>query len=100
MDRYSTQYIDSEEKELMESIKGIDISKYKRPTKKELNKMSRAAKAYIKKEYKMNIRISKNELSQIKARAEIEGLKYQTLVKSVLHKYVTGQLFEKKQKSG
>ena len=48
----------------------------------------------------MNIRIASSELAQIKAKAEIEGLKYQTLVKSVLHKYVTGQLVEKAKRVG
>jgi predicted DNA binding CopG/RHH family protein len=43
----------------------------------------------------MNIRISSSELNKIKQRAEIEGLKYQTFVKSVLHKYITGQLTDK-----
>ena len=48
----------------------------------------------------MNIRIAPSELAQIKAKAEREGLRYQTLVKSVLHKYVTGQLVEKTKKVG
>jgi predicted DNA binding CopG/RHH family protein len=44
----------------------------------------------------MNIRIDPLELDEIKKRAAVEGLKYQSLVKSVLHKYVTGQLIERK----
>ena len=48
----------------------------------------------------MNIRISTAELGRIKARAAREGLKYQALVKSVLHKYVTGQLVEYDKRAG
>ena len=42
----------------------------------------------------MNIRIDSFELEKIKERAAREGLRYQTFVKSVLHKYITGQLIE------
>jgi predicted DNA binding CopG/RHH family protein len=44
----------------------------------------------------MNIRIDQDELDIIKQKAAIDGLKYQTFVKSILHKYVIGQLVEKK----
>ena len=50
-------------------------------------------------ETKMNIRISSHELDKIKAIAEKEGLKYQTFIKSILHKYITGQLVEEYQES-
>jgi predicted DNA binding CopG/RHH family protein len=45
-------------------------------------------------EAKMNIRISRAELDRIKKQAAKEGLKYQSLVKSILHKYVAGQLVD------
>ena len=48
----------------------------------------------------MNIRIDANELEKIKQQAEREGLRYQTLVKSVLRKYVTGQLVERDKRAG
>ena len=44
----------------------------------------------------MNIRISSSKLDKIKAKAEQEDLKYQTFIKSILHKYITGQLKEEK----
>jgi predicted DNA binding CopG/RHH family protein len=95
MDRYDPKYIDSEERSLVESIKRTNLTRARRPSKKLQSQVRRAAKDYIEKESKMNIRIAPSELAQIKAKAEREGLKYQTLVKSVLHKYVTGQLVEK-----
>jgi len=99
MDRYDTKFIDSEEKDLASSLKGINPSMLKRPSAKLQSQFRKAAKAYVEKESKMNIRIASDELVQIKARAEQEGLKYQTLVKSVLHKYVTGQLIDRGKKA-
>ena len=98
MRSYDPKYIDSEEKRLVESIKRVDVTKLKRPPKKLQGQLRKAARAYVEKESKMNIRIAPSELAQIKAKAEREGLRYQTLVKSVLHKYVTGQLVEKNKK--
>ena len=100
MDRYDPKYIDSEERDLMEGIKKMDPRVIKRPSTIVQNRIRVAAKAYVEKESKMNIRIAQSELAQIKAKAEREGLRYQTLVKSVLHKYVTGQLVEKGKKAG
>jgi len=45
----------------------------------------------------ISLRIEGNELSKIKQKAETEGLPYQTLITSVLHKYVRGQLLDKEQ---
>lgn len=99
MDRYDPKYIDRSEKDLLEGIKKVNVAGLKRPSKKLQGQLRRAAKRYIERESKMNIRIAPSELAQIKAKAEREGLKYQTLVKSVLHKYVTGQLIEKNKKA-
>ena len=49
---------------------------------------------------KMNIRIDPFELEKIKEQAALAGLKYQTFIKSVLHKYITGQLVEKNKMAG
>ena len=100
MDRYDPQYIDQEEKEIMESIKAMDVSKLKKPLKKEQNKIKSAAKGFMKKHTKMNIRIDPFELDKIKEQADLAGLKYQTFIKSVLHKYITGQLIEKDKIAG
>ena len=44
----------------------------------------------------INIRISEHDLEQAKRRAEREGLPYQTLISSVLHKYVSDQLVDER----
>ena len=92
--RQNDSYIDSEEKALAESLESIDLARLENDTVNS-KRLQKAAKAYLKKEEaKMNIRISTKELAAIKARAEQEGLKYQTFIKSILHKYITGQLIE------
>ncbi len=90
------EFIDKEEKDIFESMNSMDHSKLKTPTEDEQNLFKIAAKKYKKKETKMNIRIDEFELGKIKDFADHEGLKYQTFVKSVLHKYITGQLIEKR----
>ena len=48
------------------------------------------AKQTLKKNRKINIRISSNDLSALQRRAAREGMPYQTLIGSVLHKYASG----------
>ncbi len=50
------------------------------------------ARNTIKKNQKINIRIADNDLSALKRRAAREGIPYQTLIRSVLHKYASGFL--------
>jgi predicted DNA binding CopG/RHH family protein len=52
------------------------------------------AKNTLKKDKRINIRISSRDLEGIQRKAIKEGLPYQSLVSSVLHKYVSGQLTE------
>ncbi len=51
-----------------------------------------SAEAAFKKDKRINIRISARDLAALQRRALQEGLPYQTLVASVLHKYVSGSL--------
>jgi len=91
-----TKYIDKDEKMLMESLDGIDLDALQNDTEN-IKTLQASAKEFVKqKETKMNIRISASELEKIKQIAELEGLKYQTFIKSVLHKYITGQLIDKR----
>ena len=48
----------------------------------------------LKKNRKINIRISENDLSALQRRAARDGIPYQTLIGSVLHKYARGFLKE------
>ena len=64
-------------------------------TRAELAKFKSAARATAIKDRRVNIRLSTGDLQDIQARALAEGLPYQTLIASVLHKYVTGRLSER-----
>ncbi len=64
-------------------------------TKAELERIKAAARATAIKDRRVNIRLSSIDLSDIQAKALEEGIPYQTLIASVLHKYVTGRLSEK-----
>jgi predicted DNA binding CopG/RHH family protein len=50
-----------------------------------------AARRYMRKDARVNIRLSTADLEMLKRRAAEEGLPYQTLIASVLHKYVSGR---------
>ena len=65
-------------------------------TKAELAKFREAARATAIKDKRVNIRLSSGDLTDIQVRALEEGMPYQTLIASVLHKYVTGRLVEPK----
>jgi len=64
------------------------------PSKAELKKFRDAARATLVKDRRVNIRLSSPVLMDIQSRAAEEGLPYQTLIASVLHKFVTGRLVE------
>lgn len=64
------------------------------PSKAKLAKFKAAASATFLKEKRINIRISTPDLMDIQARELEEGMPYQTLIASVLHKYVSGRFVE------
>ena len=63
-------------------------------SKSELAKFKAAARATAIKDKRVNIRMSSGDLNDIQVKALEEGIPYQTLIASVLHKYVTGRLAE------
>ena len=50
--------------------------------------------ARVRKSRSVNIRIAENVLEELKRRSQREGLPYQTLISSILHKYVTDRLVD------
>jgi len=66
---------------------------YRPVTKKERRKIETVL-AKIRKSRSVNIRIAENVLEEIKRRSQREGLPYQTLISSILHKYVTDRLVD------
>lgn len=64
-------------------------------TKAELVKFRAAARATAVKDKRVNIRLSSGDLQDIQVKALEQGMPCQTLIASVLHKYVTGRLTER-----
>ncbi len=64
-------------------------------SKDELTRIRAAARATATKDKRVNIRLSSGDLNDIQVKALQEGIPYQTLIASVLHKYVTGRLHER-----
>ena len=64
-------------------------------SKEELEQIRESARATATKDQRINIRLSAGDLRDIQVKAMQEGMPYQTLIASVLHKYVTGRLAEK-----
>lgn len=88
LDAHEREVLDAYEKGKLKSI----------ATKAEIEKLKAAARATAIKDRRVNIRLSSIDLSDIQVKALEEGVPYQTLIASVLHKYVTGRLSEKSQR--
>lgn len=84
LDRYEEEVLKAFDKGRLASV----------ATKSELGRLRAGARATAVKDKRVNIRLSSMDLQDIQARALQEGLPYQTLIASVLHKYVTGRLQE------
>jgi predicted DNA binding CopG/RHH family protein len=65
-----------------------------RNQKGEIARLRAAAETTLLKNKRVNIRISSRDLEGLQSRAAEEGVPYQTLMASVLHKFVSGRLVE------
>ena len=65
---------------------------------KNLREMQTAAKAHVerqKKEARVNLRLEDADVERFRQMAKREGMGYQTLMVSILHKYAQGNLVDK-----
>lgn len=85
--------IDHDESDLLQAFEQGQLKSI--ATKSELARFKAAARATALKNRRVNIRLSSGDLSDIQVKALEEGVPYQTLIASVLHKYVTGRLTER-----
>ena len=83
--------LDREEKELLDSIQKGEWAPVAN-MKDMIDKYAKYAKNTLKKDQRISIRISKQDLIGIQSKAVDEGIPYQTLVTSLVHKYVSGHL--------
>ena len=83
--------IDQEEKELMELIERDEWQPVKN-IEPEKEKAMAAARNTLKKDKRINLRLTQKDYYQIQIKAIEEGLPYQTLISSLVHKYLNGSL--------
>jgi predicted DNA binding CopG/RHH family protein len=83
-DSYEVEILEAYERGALKSV----------ASKAELSEFRAAARATAIKDRRVNIRLSSSDLHDIQVKALEEGMPYQTLIASVLHKYVTGRLTE------
>lgn len=85
--------LDQEERELLEAF---ETGEFKRASHAEniQKRHQEYAEAMFKKDARINVRLSSKDLRGLQKKALSEGIPYQTLVASILHKYVEGRLHE------
>lgn len=87
--------LSSEERDILNAFEKGNLKRSKKAanTRKQHQKY---AEAMFKKDARINIRLSSKDLRGLQKKALAEGIPYQTLVASILHKYVEGRLHENK----
>lgn len=84
--------LSKEEKEILKDFEAGEFNSILTPKRKKM--LQASAEETFKKDKRINIRISSRDLESLQRRALEEGIPYQTLVSSVLHKYVSGGLHD------
>jgi len=84
----------TEEKELLESVENGEWQQVPN-FKEEAKRYQDAARATLRKDKRVNIRMTERDLGNFQKKAQEDGLPYQTLISSILHKYINGRLAEK-----
>ncbi len=84
------EYIDDEERELIESIENSDAKFVSILTPERKRELMESAREQLEKtRKKITIRVQERDLEKLKAMAAKEGMPYQTLINSILHKAVS-----------
>ncbi|PUE31563.1 antitoxin [Limnohabitans sp. Jir72] len=86
---------DEEELEIIQALEAGSLKPVKDAPKR-IKAHKTAAEASLKKDQRLNIRISSRDLKNLQARALEEGVPYQTLAASLLHKFVSGHLISQR----
>ena len=90
------KYFDEEERDLIESFENSNVEV--KPISKAEKKKWQAIAAYSieqRKKQALSLRLRKGDISLVKREAARKGLPYQTLIASIVHQYVTGELTAK-----
>lgn len=83
--------LDPEEREI---LRAYEEGRLQRTlgSSREVARLESAARATLRKDKRINIRLPSHDLVEIKRLAAREGVPYQTLISSILHRYATGEL--------
>ena len=84
--------LDEDEQALLEAFEAGHFESILTPERKV--SIAKSAAATFKKDKRINIKISSRDLSAIQRRALEEGIPYQALVSSIIHKYISGSLHD------
>jgi len=82
--------LSKEEKELLDSVESGKFESTLTETRRK--ELEAVATNTFRKDKRINIRLSNRDLIAVQSRASEEGIPYQTLVSSIIHKYVSGSL--------
>jgi len=82
--------LSKEEKQLLKTVESGEFVSVL--TEKRKAELVTAAKDTVRKDKRINIRISNRDLKAVQLKASEEGIPYQTLVSSIIHKYISGSL--------
>ncbi|MBE9546660.1 MAG: antitoxin [Proteobacteria bacterium] len=86
--------LDKEERDILESFERGEWKSVPN-MKEEIKKHQAYAQNTLKKDKRVNIRMSSKDLEELRTIAIEDGIPYQTLMSSILHRYVTGRLIDK-----
>ena len=86
--------LDTEEQELLNSLENDEWESVPN-FENEIKLHQKIARNTLKKDKRINIRLSASDLEALKTHAVELGLPYQTLVSSILHQYASGRLLQK-----
>jgi predicted DNA binding CopG/RHH family protein len=82
-----------EEKDILDSFEKGEWTPVANLSKRK-NELLRYARNTLRKDKRLNIRISERDLLELQRKAVKEGLPYQTYVSSIIHKFINGTLVE------
>lgn len=86
--------LDKDEQDMLDSFERGEWKSVKN-VKRAIKKHQEYARQTLRKDKRVNIRISSKDLEELQAIAIEDGIPYQTLVSSIIHRYVTGRFVEK-----
>ena len=87
--------LNAEEREILEKFERGELRRTA-GSEAEMETARRMARSTFKKTRRVNLRVTERDFNLAHARAREEGIPYQTLLSSVIHKYLSGRLTEKR----